>query len=255
MEDNEVIVKIQRAIDADANLMGLNACLTNVLTVSSSGRVSAVGSGSATINAQITFSGKTYTGRCSVTVKGGDPPKISLGWIHVWLNVGDVDTIGLTGSTSEDGNITWSSSDSSVVRVDSTGTVTAISLGTVTITATISNQWGSSSDTCKITVEGSAQEETTSTLTISSFSASGSGGIVSVSFSVNSNYYVREGTISVKNGTSVGYAPTNSTCTSASGNFSFYFNEMQSGETYSITIVAYDSSGASVSRTTSFTAA
>lgn len=132
---------------------------TSVATVSSNGQVTAVGAGSATIRAEVSANGRTYTNTCSVTVKGGNPPKIVIGMIHMWLQVGDEETIHPMRAT-EDADITWSSSDNSVLRIDSNGKVTAISPGTVTITATATNQWGSASDTGKITVEGSSTATT-----------------------------------------------------------------------------------------------
>ena len=130
---------------------------TSIARVDAWGKVVAEGAGETTIYAKISVGGRTYTDTCSVTVEGRYPPKITLGWQHVWLQVGDTDTIGILRSgTTEDANITWSSSDSNILSVDSNGKVTAISPGTVTVTATISNQWGSGSDTCKVTVEGAS---------------------------------------------------------------------------------------------------
>lgn len=177
---------------------------TSVARVNAWGTVVAEGAGDAKIYAAINVSGKTYTGTCSVHVEGGTPPRISLGWVQVWLKVGDTDTIGVMNSgTTKDATITWSSSDSSILRVDSDGDVIALSPGTVTVTATITNQWGSDSDTCKIIVEGNSTSsppedntstggnetgdiETDSPPTFSGVSASISGGEISISGSVSS---------------------------------------------------------------------
>lgn len=173
---------------------------SSVASVSSSGKVVARSAGDAQIYAKITVSGQTYSGTCSVHVEGGSPPSISLGWVRVWLKVGQTDTISTMGSsTTEDAPITWNSSDSSVLRVDSGGNVTALSPGTVTVTATITNQWGSASDTCTIVVEGSANQTvpednnsagntgagvSSSGPSFSGESASISGGEISISGSV-----------------------------------------------------------------------
>lgn len=55
-------------------------------------------------------------------------------------------------STTGSGSVTWSSSDSSVLSIDSSGTATAISAGTATITATS----GSFTDSVEVTVEKGA---------------------------------------------------------------------------------------------------
>ena len=58
------------------------------------------------------------------------------------------ETLQLTASTGASGNVSWSSSNESVAQVDSTGKVTAVGSGSVTITA--SNENGSESITIQI---------------------------------------------------------------------------------------------------------
>lgn len=62
------------------------------------------------------------------------------------IKVGE--TLQLTASTGTSGDVSWSSSDESVAKVDSTGKVTAVGSGLVTITA--SNENGSESITIQI---------------------------------------------------------------------------------------------------------
>jgi len=60
-------------------------------------------------------------------------------------------TATCTPDTAEDLTVTWSSSDTSIATVDSSGVVTAVSAGTAIITAT-SNDESTVSATCTVTV-------------------------------------------------------------------------------------------------------
>lgn len=66
-----------------------------------------------------------------------------------FLKVGE--TLQLTASTGASGNVSWSSSDESVATVDTTGKVTAVGSGTVTITASD----GNGSESIEITIRKS----------------------------------------------------------------------------------------------------
>ena len=70
----------------------------------------------------------------------------------ITLDVGDTETLVATVAPSDatDTRVTWSSSDSSVASVDSTGLVTGLAGGTATITVTTND--GSYTDTCAVTV-------------------------------------------------------------------------------------------------------
>lgn len=101
----------------------------SVVTVSSTGKITAVNPGVATITAT-TSNGKTAT--CKVTVKG---VTISSGYIYDRFTVGDVCYLSATAYPSDTTKFTWSSSNSKVVSVNSSGKMTAKSAGTATITA------------------------------------------------------------------------------------------------------------------------
>ena len=114
---------------------------TAVATVSG-GKVSAVGSGAATITAT-TSNGKTAT--CSVTVTESESviievTSVSLNQTSLYLEVGENETLTATilPNNATDKNITWSSSDASVATVTN-GTIMAIGSGTTTITVATSN--------------------------------------------------------------------------------------------------------------------
>ena len=120
-----------------------------VAGVSSSGKVTAMAEGAATITAK-TFNGKTAT--CDVTVTGNQPvTSVKLSSSAKDLIVGKSFTITPTISPSNatDKTVTWSSSKSSVASVSSGGKVTAKAAGTATITAKTSN---GKTATCKVTV-------------------------------------------------------------------------------------------------------
>ena len=112
---------------------------TSVATVSSDGTITAVAKGNATITAT-TSNGKTAT--CSVTV--GVPLKsISFenGVKEKTLNKGEnfnLKVIYNPEDTDASKTITWSSTDTSVAKVEN-GKVTAVGIGETTITATASN--------------------------------------------------------------------------------------------------------------------
>ena len=119
---------------------------TSVATVSG-GRVTAVGSGSATITAEINYNGRSYTETCRVTVTA---PSITLSKTSLSMTVGDSETLTATVSPSGQ-SVSWSSSNASVATV-SGGRVTAVGNGSATITAEINYNGRSYTATCWVTV-------------------------------------------------------------------------------------------------------
>ena len=122
---------------------------TRVATVNSSGRVTAVGSGSATITAEISVNGQSYTDTCRVTV---EEPSIRLSSSSLSMSVGDTEALSAI-VTPSGSRVNWSSDDDDVVTVDSRGRVTAVSAGSATISAEITSDGRSYSSSCYITVE------------------------------------------------------------------------------------------------------
>lgn len=110
---------------------------TNIATVDSTGKIIAKSSGTATITAK-TENGISTSFKVTVIV-----PVTSITLSQTSLTLYTPNTTQLTATinptTATDKNITWTSSDSSIATVDSTGKVTAKSSGTVTITAISSN--------------------------------------------------------------------------------------------------------------------
>lgn len=127
---------------------------SGVATVdASTGLVTAVDEGTATITASVAAT-DTYnaaTASFTVTVKRNDQ-KVSFAQPSLSLVAGN--TAQNVASTTGDGTITYYSSDESVATVASDGTVTALAVGTATITATAAqtNKYHSASATYTVTV-------------------------------------------------------------------------------------------------------
>ncbi len=116
-----------------------------VATVNSSGRVTGVSAGTATITASWDSGVKTYYAYASVTVQAEgltlNTYKISSFYVG--------ETRSITAYTSPSGgSVTWRSSNTSVATVSGSGVVTAVGGGSCTITAT----FGSHTESCSVTV-------------------------------------------------------------------------------------------------------
>ncbi len=123
-----------------------------IASVDENGMVKAIKKGTATITAKTDDGG--FTATCVITVNEGDKKVtgITLTPTTNTIKPGDsfIITPTVTPSDAADKSVTWSSSDSSIARVDSTGKVTALKAGTVTITATTND--GGYKATCTVTV-------------------------------------------------------------------------------------------------------
>src|SRR6185503_14474051 len=117
---------------------------TSVATVSASGTITATGAGTAVITAS--SGGKT--GSATITVIVG--PTISGVIITLSASTAiqgqkvqaSAAAIDQTGATIPSGGVTWSSSNTVVATIDSTGVITALSPGTTTITGRIDGHSG-----------------------------------------------------------------------------------------------------------------
>ena len=136
----------------------------SVATVSSTGYVTALAEGSATITATSTFDG-TKKGTCTITVKetGGTDPAVNSVTVtpsSYTMVLKDDTHKQLTATVDVEGDapqtVTWSTSNSAVATVNASGVVTGKSAGTAVITAT-STFDNTKKGTCTLTVEN--QEE------------------------------------------------------------------------------------------------
>lgn len=110
---------------------------TNVVSVTSSGLITAVGPGTATIQVATK---EGHTAKC--TVKVIQPPtSISLNWASYNLNVGTSVQLKaiVSPSNASAPTVKWRSSNTAVASVDANGKVTARGAGSTTITAETGN--------------------------------------------------------------------------------------------------------------------
>lgn len=113
---------------------------TATATVSSSGLVTGVSAGNATITATTTDGG--YCASCTVTVSG-----VTLNTTSAEVNPGE--TLQLLASVvPSDTSVTWTSSDTAVATVSAAGLVTGVGTGNTVITATTDD--GKSSASCTV---------------------------------------------------------------------------------------------------------
>ena len=123
---------------------------SSVATVNGSGKVSAVGKGTCRITATAHNGVSDY---CAVTVaeKTVEVESVKLSDSQISLKVGDNYTLAATVSPKDatDPSLKWSSSNTSVATVNSSGKVTAVGEGTCKITAASSNGLSAS---CAVTV-------------------------------------------------------------------------------------------------------
>lgn len=125
--------------DATNNKVTYTTSNSKVATVSSSGKITAVGGGTAKITAKA--GGKTATCTVNVTVKqtgiavSGSKNKTVSEGKTLKLSVAKV-----PADATDKFSVAWSSSDNSVATVSANGTVTGVKQGTAVITA-VSNGW------------------------------------------------------------------------------------------------------------------
>lgn len=121
----------------------------SVASVNSNGKVTAVGAGSATIMAQMSYNGQSPIATCFVDVTA---PSIQLSSSSLSMTVGDTES--LSAYTTPSGqSVNWSSSNTSVATVNSSGRISAVGAGTTTVTARISVGGNNYSATCAIVVK------------------------------------------------------------------------------------------------------
>ena len=111
------------------------------------GVVTAVGKGTATIT--VTTEDGNYTAACTITVKL-PVSRVTLNETSTALVVGSTKQLIATvePANADDSTVIWRSGDTNVATVDQNGNVTAVGVGSTTITATA----GGKNATCKITV-------------------------------------------------------------------------------------------------------
>jgi len=127
---------------------------SEIATVSKSGLVTGVASGSTAITATVDY----MTATCIVTVSSTavSVTGVTISQATASMIVGNTLTLfsAISPVEATNRNVTWSSSDTRVATISPGGAVTGIADGTATITATTSD--GGLTATCKVTVTSTA---------------------------------------------------------------------------------------------------
>ena len=133
--------------DADDKTVLWSSSNASVATVDNDGTVTAHKAGEAKITAQA----GDIKAECAVTVNPILVESITLNMTTLTFTRGETGklTATVTPDDADDKTVLWSSSDTAVATVDNDGMVTAVSKGTVTITA----QAGGKTATCTVTVK------------------------------------------------------------------------------------------------------
>ena len=123
---------------------------TSVVTVDSTGKLTAKGKGTATVSCTAK-DGSKKKATCKVTVKI-PVSKITLNRASATMTKGKVFQLKATiaPSTADNKAVTWKSSNTKVVTVDSTGKMTGIGKGTAVVTCTAKDGSGVKAE-CKVT--------------------------------------------------------------------------------------------------------
>ena len=123
-----------------------------VAEVTEDGEVKALSVGTAVIKA-VAADGSGASDSCRVTVKLKKAEKVTIDRAEVKIEIASVCKLNATVEPeyTADRSVTWESSDSRVATVDAEGTVTAVSVGTATVTATTNDGTGLFAS-CAITV-------------------------------------------------------------------------------------------------------
>tara|TARA_R110000868_G_C10908416_1_gene764780 strand:- start:155 stop:1981 length:1827 start_codon:yes stop_codon:yes gene_type:complete len=118
-----------------------------IATVSADGEVTPLAIGNVIITATV----GEASGQCTITIKDGPVTKLTLEntTLELYKNDQAVLAIGeLEAEVAQTSDVVWSSDNQAIATVDDQGKVTAISVGTAIITATIDNMKA----TCTVTV-------------------------------------------------------------------------------------------------------
>ena len=146
------LIKPDNATNKDITWSSDNEAVATI----NEGKVTAVKAGTATITVKTEDGGKTATCKVTVNPKVYPVTGVSLDKTTITLTEGDAQTLVATVApeNATNKNVTWSSSDESVVTV-SNGEITAVKAGEATIT--VKTEDGSKTATCKVTVKGAIE--------------------------------------------------------------------------------------------------
>ena len=157
--DKESLEVIWEPSDATTLDVAWTSSDPSIATVSETGVVTAVAiGGPVTITATVTTASGDKTATCEVTVTGVLVEGIAFDVTTMSLAPGGTQTLAITWTPAEPTNkkVAWTTSAAAVATVDENGVVTAVAVGTATITATTED--GGKTATCEVTVATVAVE-------------------------------------------------------------------------------------------------
>jgi hypothetical protein len=195
-----------------ANATNTNVSWTSsnsaIASVSSSGLVSPVAVGAAVITATTADGAKT--GTCSVIVSAASVPVtgVSLNTTSMNLTAGGAAgplVATMTPANATNTNVSWTSSNSAIASVSSSGLVSPVAVGTAVITATTAD--GAKTATCSVTVATITEPWITSFTSSSPEVAIGSSVTLTAIFE-NGEGVLTPGNIAMTSGVSRVVAPT-----------------------------------------------
>jgi len=150
--ESETLLATIQPSNASNKAVAWQSSNESVATVDGDGKVKAVGDGSAIIT--VTTKDGSKEAYCNVTVNSAvvNVTGVSLNTASLALEVGQAGALSATvlPDNATNKSVTWSSSNSSIAVVSSSGRVTAIAVGTATIIVTTED--GSKTDQCTVTV-------------------------------------------------------------------------------------------------------
>ena len=150
--DTETLTAIITPGNAENKTVTWSSSAPAVATVSAGGLVTAVADGNAIITVRTNDGG--ITAACTVTVQTANVAVtgVTLSQTSLNLTIGATETLTATiapiGATNK--TVTWSSSNSDVATVNDSGIVTAVTVGSATIT--VRTEDGNKTATCVVTV-------------------------------------------------------------------------------------------------------
>ena len=170
LDETSKILFVGDEFDLTATVAPDNATVKNVTWTSSdetkatviNGHVTAIAAGTPTIT--VTTTDGNFTATCELTISNVAVTGVTLDQTSATIYTGSIgNTVQLTPTiapaNATNKAVSWESSDEDVATVDENGLVTAVAIGTATITVTTTD--GSKTATCDITVEtapGSAEK-------------------------------------------------------------------------------------------------
>ncbi len=141
-------VTVKATVEPSGQALSWTSSNSSVCSVDGNGTVKGLAAGSATIKAVFHYKGNSYEGTCQISVKS---PSISLSKSSITLDLDKSSTLTAT-TTPGNAKVTWSSSDSSIATVSSSGVVKAVKQGTVQVSAKITHAGKTYTATCSVTV-------------------------------------------------------------------------------------------------------